>query len=65
MRPCTHNVQQGEEGGEVGLGGGEREGKKTVWHRDMRSVERSRMGLGTRGKQDGHARDFQEGKQEI
>ena len=44
----------------------DRRGKhKTVGNRHMRSVEGSRMGRGTQGKQDGHNRDFQEGKQGI
>ena len=35
-------------------------------NRDIRrSVERRGMGRGTRGIQDGHYRDFQEGKQGI
>ena len=39
---------------------------KTVGNRDMRrSVEGRGMGWGTQGKQDGHYRDFQEGKQGI
>jgi len=39
---------------------------KTVGNRHMRrSVERRGMGQGTRGKQDGHYRDFQEGKHGI
>ena len=56
MRANTQNVQQGEQ--EIR---GAREGrKKTVWNRDTRrSVERRGMGRGTRGKQDGHYRDFQ------
>ena len=32
---------------------------------NRRSVEGRGMGRGTRGKQDGHYRDFQEGKQGI
>ena len=40
--------------------GMEESGKqKTVGNRHMRSVERRGMGWGTRGKQDGHVRDFQ------
>ena len=39
---------------------------KTVGNRDIRrSVEGRGMGQGTRGIQDGHYRDFQEGKQGI
>ena len=39
---------------------------KTMWNRDIgRSVEGRGMGWGTRGIQDGHNRDFQEGKQGI
>ena len=33
--------------------------EKTVENREMRSVEGRGMGRGTRGKQDGHDRDFQ------
>ena len=41
---------------------GERREKKTVGNRDIRrSVEGRGMGRGTRGTQDGHYRDFQEG----
>ena len=41
-------------------------GKEKVWNRDMRrAVEGREMGWGTQGKQDGHYRDFQEGKQGI
>ena len=40
--------------------------EKTVGNRDMRrSVEGRGMGLGTWGIQDGHYRDFQEGKKGI
>jgi len=47
--------------------GREREGEKkqTVGDRGMRSVEGKGMGRGTEGKQGGHYRDFQEGKQGI
>ena len=39
---------------------------KTVGNRDIRrSVEGRRMGRGTWGIEDGHYRDFQEGKQGI
>ena len=52
IRANTQNVKQGEQ--------------ETVGNRHTRrSVEGSWMGRGTRGKQDGHYRDFQEGKQGI
>ena len=44
---------------------GRREKNKTVGNRDMRSVEGRGMGRGTWGIEDGHHRDFQEGKQGI
>ena len=57
MRANAHNVQQGEQ---------ETRGKdKTMGSRDMRSVEVGGMGQGTWGFQDGHYRNFQEGKQGI
>ena len=36
--------------------------EKTVGNRDMRSVEGRGMGQGTRGKQEGHYRNYQEVK---
>ena len=46
--------------------GGMRGKDKTVGNRHIRrSVEGREMGRGTRGIQDGHCRDFQEGKQGI
>ena len=58
----THNAQQG--GHETR---GEGVGRTKQWgNRDIRrSVEGRGMGRGTRGIQDGHYRDFQEGKQGI
>ena len=51
-------------------GAGDKRGRtekhKTVGNRDIRSsVEGRGMGQGTWGVQDGHYRDFQEGKQGI
>ena len=45
--------------------GQEREGQNSGDRDIRRSVEGSGMGRGTRGIQDGHYRDFQEGRQEI
>ena len=62
MRANTQNVQKGEQ---ETRGAGEGR-KKTVGKRDVRrSVEGRGMGWGAQGKQDGHNRDFQEGKQGI
>ena len=45
---------------------GRRRKEKTVGNRHIkRSVEGTGMGRGTWGREDGHDRDFQEGKQEI
>ena len=60
IKTNTQNIQQGEQE----TRGGGRGKYKAVGNRDMkRSVEGRGMGWGTRGKQDGHYRDFQEGKQ--
>ena len=61
MRANTQNVQQGEQENKRGGRGKE----KTVGNRDMGSLEGRGMGRCTQGKQDGHDRDFQEGKQGI
>ena len=55
MRANTQNVQGEQE--TRGMGEGR---KQTVGNRDMRTVEGRGMGRGTRGKQDGHHRDFQD-----
>ena len=53
-------------GGRGNSGERRTEQDKTVGNRDMRrSVDGRGMGWGTQGKQDGHDRDFQEGKQGI
>ena len=59
------NTQQMHNKGSRRQEGWDREGKSSG-NRDMRrSVEGRGMGWGTKGKQDGHYRDFQEGKQGI
>ena len=60
MRANTQNTQQGEQQKRGGRGK-----DKTVWNRDITSVEGRGLGWGIWGKQDGHYRDFQEGKQGI
>jgi len=52
--------------GHTTRGAGDKREGKTLGTRDVRrSVEGRGLGRGTQGKQDGHCRDFQEGKQGI
>ena len=61
MRANTHRTAMGGMRQEGWEWEGQILGDRDIW----RSVEGRGMGQGTRGIQDGHYRDFQEGKQGI
>ena len=63
MRANTQNVRQGEQE-TTGVGEG-RKNSEEQRHEEICGRERDGIGWGTQGKQDGHYRDLQEGKQGI